>query len=623
MKNTKTTRKRSTSGKRKVNPIRLPRDYHWKILGTLADDLREFVPRDDYALVKEIVRSRDMDAYSHLGELWGLQSLATTDSSMAEHRCRYQLASLLKKFQVPGDAVARRTAAMHKFVQAELSCRDYNHSGYKALAWGEDTTTVNIFTYARAWIEKVIGCSLPSHDAITKTSRHGPGVTLNTLKGRTSKYFKYLEWPYSCCRQTFRHAVTAIKSDPRWLGALEDDYRRRYNIPKHVILNQELFWSTVITIVEGNKIAFVPKSYKIDRTIAIEPAMNLYLQLGVDGFIRKRLKRWDINLDDQTKNQYLAHLGSKFGSDNFATLDLASASDTVSLAICRLLLPPEWFEYLLALRSPYGYVEGRLLRYEKISSMGNGYTFALESLIFGALTYGTLKEKLGTVDTGAFAVYGDDLIVPSYIAPTLITVLNKAGFALNHDKSFLEGPVRESCGTDWFRGSPVRPVFLQSKPSNVKELFTDHNRLKRWFELRLGICNPKTLSLIRRWIPCNLQLHGPYSDEEFDTYLHHHKPISRWVNGVWRYKKLSRKPINYKDARVDLLHFRKLMASLSNRPPVLQRWDKKIEAGGSTFDVAVGNSSYTAFSISRTSVWCDEYTEPAPVRRPIRWAARA
>ena len=88
MKNTKTTRKRSTSGKRKVNPIRLPRDYHWKILGTLADDLREFVPRDDYALVKEIVRSRDMDAYSHLGELWGLQSLATTDSSMAEHRCR-------------------------------------------------------------------------------------------------------------------------------------------------------------------------------------------------------------------------------------------------------------------------------------------------------------------------------------------------------------------------------------------------------------------------------------------------------------------------------------------------------------------------------------------------------
>jgi hypothetical protein len=374
-----------------------------------------------------------------------------------------------------------------------------------------------------------------------------------------------------------------------------------------------MFWSNVLNVVPGNKITFVPKSYETHRTIAIEPTMNLYLQLGVDGFFRSRLKRWSIDLDQQLKNRRLALRGSiADGVDSLVTLDLSMASDTISTSLCRHLLPLEWYDYLMKLRSPFGDLDGKSIHYEKISSMGNGYTFALESLIFGALVYGAIKAMQGTVNMEDIAIFGDDIIVPKSTVSTVISVLKKAGFQLNIDKSFLKGPCRESCGADWFKGRPMRPVFLRKQPEHVKELFNDYNRLKRILDLRFGISNSCVKDLIMKWIPTKFQtLKGPLSDEEFDTYIHTSKTGGHlYRHGCWKFRRLVRRPRLLYGKAIGDFHFRKLMSNL-NPNPEPNLWQKDKDIGGSTFEVPNRKAWYFAYTKSASSEWKSNYAELA------------
>lgn len=81
--------------------------------------------------------------------------------------------------------------------------------------------------------------------------------------------------------------------------------------------------------IQANRLTFVPKSWKTDRTIACEPVGNLSLQLAFDAFCKERLRKEGIDLSDQTRNQGLSIQGSINGS--YATIDLKAASDTLSL----------------------------------------------------------------------------------------------------------------------------------------------------------------------------------------------------------------------------------------------------------------------------------------------------
>lgn len=213
-------------------------------------------------------------------------------------------------------------------------------------------------------------------------------------------------------------------------------------------------------VVPGNRFTTVPKTAKTDRGICIEPSLNVYVQLGIGALLRKRLRHKGIDLNDQGRNQWLAENAQ---SKELATIDLSLASDSVSLLLVYRLMPPEWFELLDLCRSPKTLLpDGTLVSLEKFSSMGNGYTFELESLIFaGICSYAGVQ--LG-VDSH---VYGDDIIVPRKHARKVIEVLEALGFRVNQSKTFLAGRFFESCGTDWFDSVPVRPFFLR-KPSTSK-----------------------------------------------------------------------------------------------------------------------------------------------------------
>lgn len=258
-------------------------------------------------------------------------------------------------------------------------------------------------------------------------------------------------------------------------------------------------------IVAGSRLSFAPKSREISRTICTEPVLNMLFQKGIGDTIRDRLLEFfGISLTNPSpqpdKNAELARIGSESG--RFGTIDLSSASDTISLRLVKELLPTEAFNWLIRCRSPVTILpDGSEVELHMISSMGNGYTFPLQTMIFSCLVaavYRVLSIKLERPlrqTLGNFAVFGDDIIVDSRAYNTVVDCLELLGFRVNREKSFNEGLFRESCGRDYSSGYNVRGVYL--KRLNVAgDFYSAINRLNRW-STRNGILLCRTVSLLR------------------------------------------------------------------------------------------------------------------------------
>lgn len=250
------------------------------------------------------------------------------------------------------------------------------------------------------------------------------------------------------------------------------------------------------TFVEGNTMTVVPKNAKTDRTICYEPHGLIPVQLMVGAYLKARLARAGINLKDQSINQRRAQLASRVG--HLATIDLSSASDTICVELVRELLPPDWFALLNKLRSPVTtWPDSTMRRNQKFSSMGNGFTFELESLLFYALC---------SAVTSGVSVYGDDIIIPTEAYDDVVDVLTHAGFTPNMAKSFSYGPFRESCGFDGFRGLDCTPVYIRSSRSDFDWFVSFHNALRRW----IGVAPYREYAPFLKWIrTCSKAPLGP------------------------------------------------------------------------------------------------------------------
>jgi hypothetical protein len=208
-------------------------------------------------------------------------------------------------------------------------------------------------------------------------------------------------------------------------------------------------------IVPGNRFATVPKDAKTDRGICVEPMLNVFGQKGIGLHIRKRLRYFGVDLRHQQKlNRELA---SQAWKDSLATIDLSRASDTVCSELVLQLFPEDWVELLSLFRSHRSQIKGDYHELEKWSSMGNGYTFELETIIFLAL----VRCHVPKSRWGQTSVFGDDIVVPQEYAKAVVDDLEFLGFKVNGKKSFLGGNFFESCGTDWFKGHNVRPFYLK------------------------------------------------------------------------------------------------------------------------------------------------------------------
>lgn len=232
-----------------------------------------------------------------------------------------------------------------------------------------------------------------------------------------------------------------------------------------------------IEVVTGNVMFTVPKKTDIDRCACKEPDLNMFIQKGIGRHLRGCLRRIGINLNDQSINRSLAREGSLTGK--LATLDLSSASDSVSEGLVALLLPVTWYTHLDSVRSQVTIIDGEKHRNHMFSSMGNGFTFELESLLFYVLARATAYF---TGTSGIVSVYGDDLICPTDMFHDLTWVLGYFGFSVNTEKSFSSGPLRESCGGHYYDGFDITPFYIRKPIETMPELIDVANKLRHWGE---------------------------------------------------------------------------------------------------------------------------------------------
>lgn len=236
-------------------------------------------------------------------------------------------------------------------------------------------------------------------------------------------------------------------------------------------------------LLEGSTLTTVPKNSKTDRTICTEPSLNMFFQLGAGAIIEELLKEhFNIDVHKQPEiNKRMARLGSIDGA--FSTIDLSNASDTISSKLLQYLIPPKIYALLDNIRSKQTKVRGEFIALNLFSSMGNGFTFPLQTLIFAALVKAVYIAKGLPLkredDLPNFSVFGDDIICVSKAYHTVTQILGICGFTVNDDKSFNAGYFRESCGGDFFKGHSIRGVYIK-KVECPADLYSVFNRLLKW-----------------------------------------------------------------------------------------------------------------------------------------------
>lgn len=477
-------------------------EIFWSLLSQLY---RAHKSSGDIGDLLPVLKARDFNAALDLADRWSTQSYG----SAYEHYMFNQFAYLIKK-QVLPSRYNPRANALAKFASSELHMERVNRrfsSWCLHTDFGVSPTRAKYNKLLRkmeGFISYVIGDEPNLYEVFSKVG-FGPGASLGVHGDATNAMRKLSVKGLTVTPRAMTYLASAI-SQNLWL-------RRKFSPdPDGFVNGIPGFWVNTLKseaeFVRYNKLALVPKTAKTLRTIAVEPLGNSLLQKGADLVLRSRLKRVGIDLSRQEINQEFARIGSlELPERGFATIDLSSASDHVATEVVRKLFPPAWFEFLNSIRSESYEIDGERRPYHKFCSMGNGTCFPVETLIFVAACH-----AVGCGNPGKdFTVYGDDIIVPSAKARDLIKLLRILGHTTNKEKTFIEGPFRESCGEDWFGGISVRPFVFDYALDSVQNVFKFLNQTKSR-TLWVDFFQPVRQYVVRL-IPENLRFFRPFKGE--------------------------------------------------------------------------------------------------------------
>lgn len=208
----------------------------------------------------------------------------------------------------------------------------------------------------------------------------------------------------------------------------------------------------------------VNKSYKKRRSIAKEEAGRQYHMQAM----RRDLERSTSHIfafDDQSRNAIAAKQASI--TKNFATIDLSAASDRLSVIVASQILPTHIFNECMRLRSKYVRINGNRRLLHKMFTSGSALCFPIETICFYCIAQAAirLQDSLsGDVSDNSHVVlqYGDDMVVSSYYAETVMQALSACNLVVNVEKTHWENddPYRESCGSEYFDGVDISTKYF-------------------------------------------------------------------------------------------------------------------------------------------------------------------
>lgn len=393
-----------------------------------------------------------------------------------------QALGFLTKFEPLGALIKRdrKGEALEKFLESERVCRETNDI-FRKWAAGKmnflPALSRQLFLAQRK-VRSIMGKCPKFSDLEPKL---GPGAT-TTLKRRKAVPSYKLVPPFACAPATVPYLESIFRCNPALLDVLE------YQGPEG--------WGTDVLIHDG-RLEFVPKNALSFRSICIPPILTSMYQLAIGDVLQPRMRKYGLDVRDQTRNQRLAREGSITGL--LATMDLVSASDLNATELIRFMADEDWFSLLSGFRDTWVSYDTRdsniLIPLEKFSTMGNGYTFPLETIIFYALAWAASEDRRNVT------AYGDDIICASSDFSSVATLLQAVGHKPNLKKSFAEGPFRESCGKDYVSGINVRPFYFKELISN-QSLFVLHNFYVRNYD-------EEAAALVLALIHPTLRIYGP------------------------------------------------------------------------------------------------------------------
>jgi len=368
----------------------------------------------------------------------------------------------LRKYPgLPGfDDDLRQEAAEKSFVLSESECAQTNQ---RLRDLSPDSELSYLLDVAAEWFADLMGpfpCDL--------SPRFGPGATVSDPATATTVLDKV------CSLPTMTKGCEPLLT--LWRGTL---WERSHN---QLVVSEGRPYSP--EVVEGNVFFCVPKEATTFRGCCKEASINVSYQLPIGRAIRRNLKRnFAYDIDSRADLHRLkAREGSATG--RIATIDSMRASDTMAYQLVQAVASRAglWFELLDTVRAPQTLFKGQWVRLEKFSSMGNGCTFELETVLFLslALAIATVRgeDALELLRVGDISVFGDDIIVPTSMAAEVVNLLGACGFTVNSRKSYLDGEFRESCGGDFFNGMGVNTPKLRKDDLQVADWFSLHNLVK-------------------------------------------------------------------------------------------------------------------------------------------------
>lgn len=501
--------------------------------------------------------------------------------SVTEFRDDYLVSEALKKNPRLPLGIDRKAVALDKFLQAEKACADTNLR-FRKIPHGElppgDNRVLSLLKRARRIIHQTLGRVTPADLRFVESKmKFGPGATTAVRGAHVAYSTKY------ACLQATPRLIPFVPSfvPPLWAEAAGGE----------------------IKPATASKVTTVPKNAKTDRTICIEPHLNIVVQLGTGKLIRKRLRAVGVDLRTQELNQTLAQHAQSL---SLATIDLSSASDMIAMSIVQYFLPVDWLALLNLSRTDHTELpDGTIIRLQKWSSMGNGYTFELETLIFWALARACSSNPLLTTS------YGDDIILPQKDAPTLIELLEFCGFKVNREKTCLAGTFFESCGSDWFMGVNVRPIYFRSEIENHMDahdaFFLYANQIRRYargyYDINThstGLKQPGCDSrLLPAWlrifgaIPKKLRVRIPDGVGDGGLISNQDEAAPRWCRHTFAFEfsMRIRLPV-FRSPKYALAH----LVSLLHRAPLLPVDDRKHHSYPALFSNADRSSPFRSSS---------------------------
>lgn len=392
---------------------------------------------------------------------------------------------LRSKFQEPDDATS--TALQNKCFTDWIEF-DHSLTRFSVAKAKEKFVLYKARELLHSWLRDI---------KIELKAEFSPGESFKSAEGKTSVHQKLLKKEYWTCTMDAVDDFSRLCYNTLYLKRCAKAHMRKRtiaenkrlylhytrkekgNIGFHIFRHKLL--TDVLSIVAGSRASSVPKNNDKRRFINVEPFGNMLLQRCVASSLRRVL--FSLGNDLETGQQDHQKL---IQDPTVATIDFANASDSVILDIVKFMFPKRVYSRLTKYRSCITFVGDVAHFPNKLSSMGNGFTFEVMTLLLLAI---------GRVLDSTTRVYGDDVIIHNLVAEQFISATGDIGFIVNKEKTFVNSQFRESCGAFFHDSVGVVTCFDWHWIDSIQSLIVTTNKA---FLLSVRSVNPDLKHLFRK-----------------------------------------------------------------------------------------------------------------------------